>query len=85
MIDIAGVDCPGFVTKLNEDGTVRVHAFHPSAVVIEDNVTLETGDEEIERGEQAEEKTGEQQPSLTPGDEDSQGSSAEGSKGVPEQ
>jgi hypothetical protein len=40
--------------------------------------------DEIESGEQVEEQSGEQVPSLTPGDEDSQGSSAEGSEGVPE-
>lgn len=41
--------------------------------------------EEIESGEQAEEEIGEQVPSLTPGDESSQGTAAEGSEGVPEQ
>ena len=40
--------------------------------------------EEIESGEQVEEQSSEQSPSLTPGDESSQGSAAEGSEGVPE-
>ncbi|MGA9767535.1 MAG: hypothetical protein WBV94_00730 [Blastocatellia bacterium] len=40
--------------------------------------------EEIESIEQAEEESGEQVPSLTPGDESSQGTAAEGSEGVPE-
>ena len=41
--------------------------------------------EEIESGEQAQEEGGEQVPSLTPGDESSQGAAAEGSEGIPEQ
>lgn len=44
-IDIAGVNCIGLTTKANEDGTVQVHAFHPSGVVVHDKVTL-TDDED---------------------------------------
>jgi hypothetical protein len=84
-IDLAGLTCAGLITGNNPDGTVQVHAFHPSGVVVQNNVTLSADDDEAERDEQVEEQSGEQQPSLTPGDEDSQGSSAEGSKGVPEQ
>ena len=41
--------------------------------------------EEIESEEQAKEESGEQVPSIAPGDETSQGTAAEGSEGVPEQ
>ena len=44
-IDIAGVNCIGLTTKVNEDGTVQVHAFHPSGIVVHDDVTLSEEDE----------------------------------------
>jgi hypothetical protein len=40
VIDIAGLECTGIVTRENEDGSVQVHAFHPSGVVVHDGVTL---------------------------------------------
>jgi hypothetical protein len=108
-IDIAGVNCIGLVSKVNQDRTVQVHAFHPSGIVVHDDVTLIDDDPlsapieavapdgdvpggvppdgptspETTSGAGTEEG-GEQVPSLTPGEESSQGTAAEGDAGVPE-